>query len=110
MKKIVAVVLLVAGIGLCALSAYVYFFSEDFVECQRATAEAERRLNEARAAQGTPREAAAVSEARSAVESQTFWCRHARDTRQWMILMGVGGLALIIVSVVLLVIWRKRAA
>ena len=110
MKKIISVALLVGGIGLSALSVYVYFFSEDFRQCERTTSEAERKLNEARAAQGTPREAEAVSEARMAVDSQTFWCGHARQTQQSVMLMGLGGLALIIVSVVLLVSSRKRTA
>ena len=108
--KIIAVILLVVGIGLCALGSYAYFFSEDFTQCERATARAEQRLNEARAAQGTPREAEAISEARMEVNSQEFHCRNARGTQQMAMLMVLGGLAAIIVSVILLVISRKRRA
>ena len=103
MKKIIAIVLLLIGIGLSGFAALEYFFTESFMYCQRDTSEAERKLNEARAAEGTPREAEASWEARIAVSGQIVSCRIARQLYEQIMLMGLGGLALIIVSVVLLV-------
>ena len=108
--KIIAIILLVAGIGLSAVGAYGYFFSEDYELCKRNSSIAEQRLNEARAAQGTPREAALLEEARLEVDSAEWACRNARRTQQWTMLVGLGGIAAIIVSVALLVISRKRRA
>jgi hypothetical protein len=105
--KIIAVIVLVLGIGLTALGAG-FFFSADYEDCKRATAMAEEKLNEARAAEGTPREAELIKEARLEVDSQEFSCRNAKRTQQSALLAGPGGLAAIVVSVVLLVISRKR--
>jgi hypothetical protein len=105
--KIIAVILLVVGIGLSALGGYGYFFSDDFEQCRRASLTAEEKLNEARAAQGTSREAALIKEARMEVDSQEFFCRNAKRTEQWTMLVGLGGFAAVIVSLVLLVIRRK---
>lgn len=105
--KIIAVILLVVGIGLSALGGYGYFFSDDYEQCRRADSIAEQKLNEARAAQGTTREAALIKEARMEADSQEFHCRNARRTERWTMFVGLGGIAAIIVSVVLLVIRRK---
>jgi hypothetical protein len=110
MRKVIAVVLLLVGIGLSALGAYEYFFSGDQERCQRFNSLAEEKLNEARAAQGTPREAALMEEARVESAGAEAACRNARQTQQRAMLIGLGGLASIIVSVVLLVVSRKRTA
>ena len=107
--KIIAAILLVVGIGLGVLSAG-YFFSEDSELCQRSNSLAEQKLNEARAAQGTSRGAALMQEARLEVDSAEWACRNARRTQQSALFSGLGGLTAIIVSVVLLVISRKRTA
>jgi len=106
--KIVAVILLVVGIGLSVLGGYGYFFSGDYEQCRRASSMAEEKLREARAAQGTDREAALIKEVREEIDSQEFFCRNAKRTQQWTMLMGLGGLIAIIVSVVMLGIARKR--
>ena len=110
MKKIIAVVLLLAGIGLIALAAFGFLFSEDQANCHRYRSEAQAKLNEAMAARGTPREAALVREAREDSDLADQVCRQAGQTQQNMTLAGLGGLALIIVSIALLVISRKRTA
>lgn len=106
--KIIAVILLIVGLGLSALGGYGYFFSADYERCDRYNALAEEKLKEARAAQGTPREAATMEEARLEVDSATRACRDAKGTQQWTMLVGLGGITAVIVSVVLLVISRKR--
>ncbi len=105
--KIVAVTLLVLGIGLTVLGAG-YFFSSDSELCQRYDSAAKEKLAEAQAAQGTPREAKLMEEARPEVDSAERACRNARRTQQSAMLAGPGGFAAIIVSVLLLVISIKR--
>jgi hypothetical protein len=105
--KIIAVILLVLGIGLSALGAG-FFLSSDYERCQRFNSEAEERLSEARAARGTPREGQLMEEARLEVDSAERACRNAKRTQQSAMVAGPGGLAAIIVSVVLLSISRKR--
>ena len=105
--KIIAVILLVLGLGLSALGAG-FFFSADYEDCQRATAIAQEKLTEARAAEGTPREAELIKEARLEVDSQEYSCRNAKRTQQSAMLAGPGGFAAIIASAVLLVFSRKR--
>ena len=105
--KIIAVIVLVLGIGLTALGAG-FVFSADYENCQRDTAMAEQKLNEARAAQGTSREAALIKEARIEVDSQEYSCRNAKRSQQSAMLAGSGGVTAMILSVVLLVISRKR--
>jgi len=105
--KIIAVILLVPGIGLGVLAAGL-FFSPGSEVCQRYNSAAAEKLKEADAAQGAPREAAAIEEARLEVDSAERTCRNARDTRQSSMLAGPGGLAAIIGAVLLLVIPCKR--
>ena len=107
--KIIAVILLVLGIGLCAVGAYEYFFSADYEQCQRQSTTAAEKLNEARAAQGTPRETALTKEARLEVDSEERLCRYWKQTQQSALLLGLGGCGAIIVSVLLLVVSRKLA-
>ena len=110
MKKIIAVVLLVVGIGLSALFVYGYFFSEDNARCQRFRSEAVALSEQALAAEGTPRGTELAQEARIRSGVADTACRNAGQTQQRGMLMGLGGLASIIASVVLLVISRKRTA
>ena len=105
--KIIAVILLVIGIGLSVTGGYGYFFSGDYEQCRKASSMAEDKLSEAHAAQGTSKEAALIKEARIEVDSEEFNCRNARRTEQWTMLVGLGGLAAIIISVVLLGVSRK---
>lgn len=105
--KIIAVVLLVLGIGLGALGAG-FFLSSDYERCQRLNSDAEQRLSEARAARGTPTESQLMEEARLEVDSAERACRNAKRTQQSAMLAGPGGVTAIIVSVMLLVISRKR--
>ena len=106
--KIMAVILLIIGFILSALGGYGYFFSEDEAQCQNATSRAAAKLNEARAAQGTAREAALTEDARMEVNSQEFWCRNFKRTRQQAMLVGGGGIVAVAVGIVLLFISRKR--
>jgi hypothetical protein len=108
--RIIAVILLIVGLGLSAIGGYGYFFSADYERCARYNAAAEEKLKEARAAQGTPREAATMEEARLEVDSATRACRDARGTAQWTMLVGLGGVAAIIISVVLIFASTKRSA
>ncbi len=108
--KIIAVILLVVGLGLSALGAYGYFFSGDQESCQSLRSEALELFNQALAAEGTPKGAALAEEARGVSGVADVACRNARQTQQSALLAGLGGLAAIIVSVVLLVISRKRTA
>ena len=105
--KIMAVILLVLGIGLTALGAGL-FFSADYENCKRDTATAEKKLNEARAAQGTAREAELMEEARIEVDSQESSCRNANRTTRSAMVAGPGGITTIIVSALLFVVSRKR--
>lgn len=106
--KIIAVILLVLGIGLSALGAYGYFFSEDQQRCQSLRSEALDLFNQARAAEGTSRGAALAKEARGVSEVADIACRNATRTQQTVRLLGLSGFAAVIVSVLLLVISRRR--
>jgi len=105
--KIIAVIALVLGIGLSVLGAG-FLLSSDNGVCQSYNRAAEEKLKEADAAHGTPREAELMKEARMEVDSAERACRNAKRTQQSAMLAGPGGLTAIIVSVVLLVISRKR--
>ena len=106
--KIIAVILLAIGIGLSALGAYGYFFSEDQQRCLSLRSEALELSNQAVAAEGTPRGAELSKEAREVSGVADVACKNASLTRQTVMLAGLGGLAAIIVSVVLLIVSRKR--
>ena len=104
--KIIAVIVLVLGIGLSALGAGFLLSSDDEV-CQSYNRAAEEKLKEAESAQGTPREAELIEEARLEVDSAERACRNAKRTQQSAMLAGPGGLTAILVSIVLLVRSRK---
>ncbi|MCM3905373.1 MAG: hypothetical protein ND866_27060 [Pyrinomonadaceae bacterium] len=105
--KIIAVIVLILGIGLTVLGAG-YFFSSDGELCQRYDAAAKEKLAQAEAAQGTPREAKLMEEARLEVDSAERACRNARSTRQSALLATPGGIIAIVSSGVLLVFSRRR--
>jgi hypothetical protein len=109
-KKIIAVVLLLVGVGLIALGAYSYFFSGDQERCLRYRREAVEQFDQARAAEGTARGAALAEEARGTSAVADVACRNASQTRQNAMLMGLGGVVSIIASAVLLAVSRRRAA
>jgi hypothetical protein len=104
MKKIIAVVLLVVGVGLGALGAYGYFFSEAQERCDKAADKAAERMI------AVARTGSVSEELRRESERLEVECENARQTRQRGMLMGLGGVASIIISVVLLFIARKRTA
>ena len=108
--KIIAVVLLLAGLGLGALATYGYFFSDDYARCERYRSQAVSQLQQAQAAEGTARGAALLEEARGSSAVADVACRNASQTRQSAMLGIAGGLALIVVSLVLLFVGRKRRA
>ena len=108
--KVIAVILLLAGIGRGGLGVYGYYFSEDQARCDRYFAEAQRKVKAVEAAAGTPEEAALTAEAREELAVTETACGNAKQTRQNGMLMGLGGLISIIISVVLMIISRKRAA
>ena len=106
--KIIAVILLIVGLGCGALGAYGYLFSEDQGRCLSFRSEAEQLFKKALAAEGTPSGAALAKEAREVSEVADVACRNARQTQQSVLLAGLGGFTAIIVSLVLLIISRKR--
>ena len=106
--KIIALVLLVVGIGLSALGAYGYFLNADQERCLSLRSEAVELFNKALAAEGTPRGAALTQEAREVSGVADVACSNARQTQQSALLAGLGGVTTVIVSVLLLVIARKR--
>src|SRR5262245_4998062 len=110
MKKIIAVILLVVGIGLSALGVYGYVFSEDHARCLESASRATELLAQSLAAKGTSREAELLEKYRSESAVEEMRCRYSRQTRRNGMSMGLGGLASIIASVALLVISRKRTA
>ena len=110
MKKLIAVALLVVGIGLGAIGAYKYFFNEDQERCLRSTDRAIELFNQAAAATGTSRGRELLEEFSRENAVVEVTCRNASQTRRRAMLMGLGGVASIIISVVLLFISRKRTA
>jgi hypothetical protein len=108
-KKIVAVILLVAGIGLAGMGIYQSYFIEEQATCGKYLSDAKSKSNLAQAAAGTPKEAALKEEASIAMSGAESVCGYARQSRQTGMLMLSGGLISIIVSVVLLVVSRRAS-
>jgi uncharacterized membrane protein len=102
-RKIVAVILLVAGFGLIATGVYLSYFIEEQTTCGRYLSDAERKLSAAKAAAGTPGEAALKSDASDALAGAQTVCQIARQSKQNGMLMMVSGLISIIASVALLI-------
>lgn len=105
--KLIAVIVLVLGIGLTVLGAG-FLLSSDNDVCQSYNRTAEEKLKEADAAHGTSREAELIKEARMEIDSAERACRNAKRTQQSAMLAGPGGLAAIGVSVLLLIIAGRR--
>jgi hypothetical protein len=106
--KIVATLLLVGGIALSALAAYGLLYNEDLANANRYAAEQSKLLAEAFSAKGTPRERALMKEYEDGKGVTELARTHARRTTQSAMLGAGGGLALIVVSVVMLIVSRKR--
>ncbi len=106
-KKIVAVILLVVGIGLTGTGVYLSYFMEEQTTCGRYLADAERKSSAAKAAAGTPGEAALKEEASIALAGAASVCGYARQSKQNGMLMILGGLGSIIAAVALLLLSRR---
>ena len=106
--KIIAVILMLVGIGLGSLSLYGYFFSEDQGRCESLRSEALALFEQARVAEGTPKGAALAEEARETSGVAEVACRNASQSQQSMLMLGLGGVVALIVSVLLIFISRKR--
>lgn len=107
--KVVAVVLLVVGIGLTVTGVYLGYFIEEQTTCGRYLSNAERKLSAAKAAAGTPGEAALKEEASIAMSGAESVCSYARQSKQNGMLMMLGGLISIIASVGLLIVSRRAS-
>ena len=108
-KKLVAVILLVAGIGLIGTGVYLSYFIEEQTTCPRYLSDAERKSSAAKAAAGTPREAALKEEASIAIAGAESVCSYARQSKQNGMFMMLGGVISIIASVVLLIFSRRAS-
>lgn len=102
--KIIALILLVAGIGLSGAGAYLYYLSEAHTECATYQSEAVRKLKAAQAAAGTPSGKALQEDASIAMAGAESVCLYAKQCKQNGMLMGIGGLIAIIISVALLTV------
>jgi len=107
--KIIAVILLVVGIGVIGTGVYLSYFIEEQTTCPRYLSEAERKSSAARAAAGTPREAALREEASIAMSGAESVCSYARQSKQNGMFMMLGGLISIIASVALLIFSRRAS-
>lgn len=89
--KMVALILLVVGIGLSGTGVYLSYFIEEHATCPRYLSEAETKLSAAKAAAGTPREAALKEEASIAMAGAESVCSYAKQIKQNGMLMMLGG-------------------
>jgi Flp pilus assembly protein TadB len=105
--KIVAVILLVVGIGLIATGAYLSYFIEEQTTCARYLSDAERKSSAAKAAAGTPQEETLRSDASDAMAGAQTVCQIARQSKQNGMWMMSGGLISSIASVALLIFSRR---
>ncbi len=108
-KKVVAVILLVVGIGLIGTGVYLSYFIDEQTTCARYLSEAERKLTAAKAAAGTPAEKALKEEASIAMSGAESVCSYAKQSKQNGMLMMLGGLISIIASVALLIVSRRAS-
>ena len=104
--KIIAVLLLLGGIALTGLSAYTYFNNEDQAWAESYAGEQELLLAEASRAKGTPRERELMKEYEEGKGVTELAWKNARQTSQTVMLLAGSGLALMVVSLV--IISRKR--
>lgn len=108
MKRVIMIVLLLAGLGLGALGAYEFFLSGDQARCEQYRARTIDLLQKAQAAQGTPEAAALVNEARSETAVADVACENARQTRRRARLMWLGAVGVFILLGGFLWLTRKR--
>jgi hypothetical protein len=106
-KKLVAVILLVAGIGLIGTGVYLSYLIEEQTTCGRYLSDAQRKSAAATAAAGTPSEAALKEEASIAMSGAESVCSYARQSKQNGMFMMLGGVISIIASVALLIVSRR---
>jgi hypothetical protein len=107
--KIIAVILLVAGIGLSGAGVYLSYFIGAHTECETYLSEAKRKESAVQAAAGTPGEKALKEDASIAQAGAESVCLYSRQCKQNGMLIGIGGLISIIISVVLLTASRKAS-
>jgi hypothetical protein len=107
--KVVAVILLVAGIGLGGFGVWQYYLRETQSLCRVKTAGAMRKLIAARAAAGTPQAKQLTEDANTAVVGAQSECEFARSCKQDGMLLGSGALVSIIISIVLLIVSRRAS-
>lgn len=106
--KIIAILLLVAGIGLGGGGLYLYSFAPEHKDCATYAANARTKSIAAQAAAGTPRAEALRSEASDALAGAESVCEYSRHSRQNGMLMGIGGMLSIVISIGLLFASRKK--
>lgn len=106
-KKLVAVILLVVAIGLIGTGGYLSYFIEEQTTCPRYLSDAERKLTTAKAAAGSPQEAAAKEDASVAMAGAESVCGYAKQSKQNGMFLMLGGLISIAASFVLLKFSRR---
>ncbi|MEJ7713476.1 MAG: hypothetical protein WKF84_27435 [Pyrinomonadaceae bacterium] len=89
-------------------SAYAYFNNEDQANALRYAGEQQKLLAEAFQAKGTPRERELMREYEEGKDVTELAWKNARQTSQTIMLLAGGGLALIVVSLV--ITSRKRTS
>ena len=107
--KIIAIVLLVVGLGLMGTGAYLSYFIEEQTTCGRYLSAAQTKSAAAKAAAGTPKEASLKEEASAALAGAESVCSYARQSKQNGMLLMLGGLISIIAAIALLVFSRRAS-
>ncbi len=108
--KIISILLFVGGIAATGLSAFAYFNNEDQAHAEQYSVEQTKLLTEAAQARGTPREGKLMKEYEEGKAVTDLAWRHARQTRQTIMIIALGGLALMVVGVGILIVARKRSS
>lgn len=108
MKKIITFVLLIVGLGLGTLAVYGYFLSAEHARCRRLNTAAQVKIDELKAAQGTPKAIELWPKAREESDFAELVCRNALQRKQSAIFMALGGGAAVVLGGVLLISSRKR--
>ena len=107
--KVVAVILLVIGIGLGGFGVWQYYLREAQNLCRAKTTGALTKLIAARAAVGTPQAKKLTEDAQTAVVGAQSDCEFAKSCGQDGMLLGAGALVSIIVSIGLLIVSRRAS-
>jgi type II secretory pathway component PulM len=107
--RIVATVVLVAGVILAGLGAYFFLINPDERRAEQYSNEQERLLVEAEIAEGTARKRELMKEYEEGKSVTELAWQHARQTRQTVMLSVGVGITLIVVSILALFIpWKKQ--